>query len=66
MFAGKAGAYPSEGRLLASTHSNFFRGQIDRGQFYWPRHSGETRLSQEVSVGGFRGPRGASLPPRIT
>jgi hypothetical protein len=27
-------------------HSSFFQGQTDRGQFYWPKHSRETRLSK--------------------
>ncbi len=32
--------------IANSTHSNFFKGQTDRGLFYWPNHSGETPLSK--------------------
>ncbi len=27
--------------FVASTHSDFFRGEMDRGLFYWPNHSGK-------------------------
>jgi hypothetical protein len=27
--------------------SDFFHGQIGKGLFYWPNHSGETRLSKQ-------------------
>ncbi len=33
--------------FLASTHSGFYQGQMDRGQFCWPNLSGETRLSKK-------------------
>jgi hypothetical protein len=32
---------------MASMHSNFFQGQMDRGLFYWPNHSVETQLSNQ-------------------
>jgi len=32
--------------FMASAHSDFFQGQMDRGLFYWPHHSGETHLSK--------------------
>jgi hypothetical protein len=33
--------------FLASTHSNFFQGQTDRGLLYWSNHCGETRLFKQ-------------------
>jgi hypothetical protein len=33
---------------MANTHSDFFQGQIDRGLFYWPSHSG--KLEDEMTV----------------
>ncbi len=27
--------------FMASTHSIFFQGHMERGLFYWPTHSGE-------------------------
>ncbi len=32
--------------FVASTHRDFFQRQIYRGQFFWPNHSAETRLSK--------------------
>jgi hypothetical protein len=32
---------------VASMRSDFFQGQMDRGLFYWPNHSWETRLSRQ-------------------
>jgi hypothetical protein len=29
---------------VASEHNDFFQGQKDSGLFFWPNHSGETRL----------------------
>ncbi len=38
--------------FLASMHSVFFQGKIDRGSIYWPNHSGENELSkQEEEIG---------------
>ncbi len=33
--------------FAADMHSDFFQGQMDRGLFYWPNHSWETRLSRQ-------------------
>jgi hypothetical protein len=33
--------------FVASTHSDFFQGQTDRGLFYGPNHSRETRLYKQ-------------------
>jgi hypothetical protein len=33
--------------FMASTHSFFFRGQVDRGLIYLPNHSGETQLNKQ-------------------
>jgi len=35
--------------FVASTHTDFFQGQTDRGLFYWPNHSGETGCPNEKS-----------------
>ncbi len=32
--------------FMASTHSDFFQGHMDRSLFYWPNLTGETRLSK--------------------
>jgi hypothetical protein len=32
---------------VASTNSDFFQGQADRGLAYWPNHSGPTQLSRQ-------------------
>jgi hypothetical protein len=35
--------------LVASKHSNFYQGLVDRGLYYWLNHFGETWLyKQEV------------------
>ncbi len=31
--------------IVTSMHRDFFRGQMDRGLFYWPNLTGETWLS---------------------
>jgi hypothetical protein len=33
--------------FVATTHSDFFQGQADRGLFYMPNHSWETQLSKQ-------------------
>jgi hypothetical protein len=33
--------------FVASMHTDFFKGQTDRGLFFWPNHSLETRLSKQ-------------------
>jgi hypothetical protein len=33
--------------FVASTHSDFFQGEMDRGLFYWPSHASETQLSKQ-------------------
>ncbi len=32
---------------MASTQSDFFKGQTSRGLFDWPNHSKETQLSKQ-------------------
>jgi hypothetical protein len=45
-------------RLMASIQSDFFQGLVDRGIFYWPKHSRETQLSniQEEVLDIYFGP----------
>jgi hypothetical protein len=33
--------------FVASLHSYFFQGQMDRVLLYWPNHSGVTKLSRQ-------------------
>ncbi len=33
--------------FMAGTHSDFTQGLLSSGLFYWPNHSGETRLSKQ-------------------
>jgi hypothetical protein len=42
--------------FMASTHADFFQGQVDRGLIYWPNHSEETQLNkQEEDADGEQG-----------
>ncbi len=40
---------------MASTHSDFVQGKTDRGLFYWPKHSGETRQSKQEEAEAITG-----------
>jgi hypothetical protein len=50
----------------ASTRSDLFQGQTDLGYlFYWPNHSGKTRLSKlEVEVTQLQGHKPAAVLKR--
>ncbi len=34
--------------FMASTHGDYFQGQVDRELIYWPNHSEETQLFNQL------------------
>ncbi len=45
VFIAESGHYSQD--FVANPHSDFFKGQTERGLFYWPNHSEKTQQAKQ-------------------